>query len=152
MKPLKQRNHHDPANGIYGDCHRAAIASILELSLDDVPHFCDPTQFPENEWVKHERAWLHSRGLTTITQVYDGRLCDVLHSVGQLNPDTHAILGGKSRTGCGHSVVICNGEIVHDPSLTDSGIVGPMSDGWYWVTFFGTAVAVCNVDNFHSVV
>ncbi len=41
MIPLMQRNHHDPANGIYGDCHRAAIASLLELPMDDVPHFCD---------------------------------------------------------------------------------------------------------------
>lgn len=139
MTPLKQRNHHRPDEGIYGDCHRAAIASILELPLDDVPHFCDLNLYPE-DWVKHEREWLHARGLTAITQVYDGRLADVLHSVGALNPDTYCILGGTSKTGCGHSVVICNGEIVHDPSLTDAGIVGPMKDGWYWVTFFGAGI------------
>lgn len=141
MIPLKQRNLHKPHDGIYGDCHRAAIASILELSLDDVPHFCDLTLFP-SDWVLHERKWLHARGLTTITQVYEGRLEDVLNSVGGLNPDTYYILGGTSKTGCGHSVVACNGEIVHDPSLTDAGIIGPMSDGWYWVTFFGVSIAV----------
>jgi hypothetical protein len=139
--PLKQRNRHRPDEGIYGDCHRAAIASILEMALDEVPHFCDPTLYPE-DWVMHERKWLQERGLTTITQVYEGRLADVLHTVGQMNPDTYGILGGTSRTGCGHSVVICNGEIAHDPSLDDAGIVGPMKDGWYWVTFFGAAIAV----------
>lgn len=140
MTPLKQRNHHRPDEGVYGDCHRAAIASILELPIDDVPHFCDPTQYP-TDWVKHERAWLLARGLVQITAIYAGELQDVLYSVSQLNPDTYCILGGTSRTGCGHSVVAFNGEIVHDPSLTDAGIVGPMDDGYYWVTFFGAAIA-----------
>lgn len=142
MTPLKQRNRHEPEKGIYGDCHRAALASVLEMSLDDVPHFCDPTHFPK-DWVKHERDWLRDHGFTPITAMFQGDLETVLYTIAHLNPDTYCILGGTSRNGCGHSVIAYNGEIVHDPSLDDSGIVGPMKDGYYWVTFFGHARAIC---------
>ncbi len=32
MRPQKQLFKHDPANGVYGDCHRAAIATIFLVS------------------------------------------------------------------------------------------------------------------------
>jgi hypothetical protein len=146
MIPLKQRLRHDPASGVYGDCHRAALASVLELSIDEVPHFCHPDY--GDDWAAAEREWLMQRGYAPITMMFDGCcLRDVLHTQHSLNPDTYAILGGKSRNGTGHSVVICNGEIAHDPSLDDSGIVGPMDDGRFWVTFFGHAKAVRRVEH-----
>lgn len=40
MIPVQQRiTDHDPPNGIYGDCFKCCVASILELDYDDVPHF-----------------------------------------------------------------------------------------------------------------
>lgn len=142
MTPQKQRLRHDPDAGIYGDCHRAALASILEMPIEDVPHFCDPVAYGD-EWALAERAWLQSLGFTPIVLVYETDDLDaVLYSTAQLNPDTYAILGGKSRNGTGHSVVICNGEIVHDPSPVNSGIVAPMKDGRFWITFFGHVKAL----------
>ena len=41
MKPVKQLFHHDPANGVWGDCFRAVIASVLSLPVEAVPHFFD---------------------------------------------------------------------------------------------------------------
>ncbi len=40
MTPLTQRYLHNPPE-TYGDCYRACIASLLDLGLDDVPHFYD---------------------------------------------------------------------------------------------------------------
>jgi hypothetical protein len=147
MIPLQQRNRHDPANGIYGDCHRAAVASLLELPLDEVPHFCDAdSELPDAEpLMERERKWLAERGLTNINIIYPGEssLDDVLTSVDATTPGVMFILGGTSTTGCGHSVVAGCGKILHDPSLTKTShhsIVGPMKDGYWWLTFIGAAV------------
>jgi hypothetical protein len=142
MKPVKQRFRHKPAEGIIGDCHRAAIASILELDLDDVPHFAEDDP-PADVFHHRCREWLFSQGITPVDIIFDGSsLEDVLTLMHHLNPNLHYILGGKSKNGCGHSVVACNGKIVHDPALDESGIVGPMSDGYYWITVFGDARAL----------
>lgn len=149
MKPQKQLNRHDPASGVYGDCHRTAIAIILGLDAIDVPHFMDG--YPDNEDAPSAHfaveAWLNQRGLTQISMLFDGalRLDDVLNSIKFTNPYSPGlcfILGGKSRNGVNHSVVCCDGEIACDPSIDGSGIVGPCDDGWYWVTFFGSLEAV----------
>jgi hypothetical protein len=48
---------------------------------------------------------------------------------------------------CGHTVVAGHGRVVHDPSLRTEvcprhgSIVGAMSDGYWWLTFIGTAIA-----------
>lgn len=39
MIPVDQSIMHDPDNKRYGDCWRACVASVLELSLENVPHF-----------------------------------------------------------------------------------------------------------------
>ena len=139
MIPVKQRNRHDPAAGVWGDCHRAAVATMLSLPLDAVPHFGDGG--PTGDVFKAlEKAFLASHGLVPIDAVYAGGEADVqliLHVVSAMNPDVPFLLGGTSRNGVDHTVVCLNDAIVHDPSLDDSGIVGPCKDGWYWVTFFG---------------
>jgi hypothetical protein len=138
VKPVKQRYRHDPENGVCGDCHRAAMASILDRDIDDVPHFCDGDPSGE-EFNRRIDQWLDDQGLVQFVTPFSGDLPlgDILRSVSANNPGHYYILGGESRTGVNHSVVCHEGEIVHDPSPTDAGIVGPMNDGMYVVTFFG---------------
>jgi hypothetical protein len=138
MKPIKQRYRHQPGKGIYGDCHRAAIASILELPLDDVPHFGDGGP-DADEFERRTQAWLRTRGIVGIQVPYSGDLGHMFRCIKALNPGVYYLLGGESRTGVNHTVVCLNDEIVHDPSLNESGIIGPCDDGYYWVTYFGTA-------------
>jgi hypothetical protein len=148
MTPVKQLLRHKPHEGIYGDCHRAALASILEMPIEDIPHFGDLSLYSEEEWARAERDWLLGIGYIPISLFYEtDDLAGVLFSTGYLNPDTYGILGGTSRNGVGHSVVICNGAIVHDPSQDDSGIIGPMKDGRFWVTWFGNIKALASKES-----
>jgi hypothetical protein len=144
MKPQKQLNRHRPEDGIYGDCHRTAIAVCLDMDAKDVPHFMDGNVSGDDAHDQVE-AWLNERGICTINVVFPGEtpLSDVLKTVALTNHRSMPvfILGGQSRNGCNHSVVCCDGEIACDPSLDDSGIVGPCDDGYYWLTFFGALEA-----------
>lgn len=140
MIPVRQRIKHDPANGRWGDCHRACIASILELPYEDVPHFCDGDPTGE-EFNRREREFLLQHGVVPIILGY---LCDDLDAVlrcqAVCNPDNYYVLGGKSTTGTPHSVVCLNDEIVHNPN--DAQIVGPLDDGLYLITFMGSTKSV----------
>lgn len=128
----KQLLRHNPEAGIYGDCHRTAIACLLNLHPAEVPHFMENNQ---DNWLQLEQEWLKSRNLWTVSTVYQAKLETVLEAIEAMNPGVYGLLGGQSKNGCGHSVVICGGKIVWDPALDDSGIIGPMEDGLYWVTY-----------------
>lgn len=141
MIPVKQAITHEPAAGRWGDCHRAAIASVLKLPLKAVPHFADGGPSVE-EFNARVRDFLNLHGLTPINAVYAGAELAagpdlILEVVSALNPGTPFLLGGRSRHGGDHTVVCLDGVITHDPSHDEAGVVGPSSDGWYWVTFIG---------------
>lgn len=142
MTPQKQANKHDPENGMWGDCHRTAIAVALGLLRDAVPHFMDKG-VTGAEAQRAEKAWLQEWCIVPITCAFAGDtdLDTTLGCIGQMNPGICFILGGQSGNGFNHSVVCCDGKIVCDPSQNDAGIVGPCDDGFYWVTFFGHARA-----------
>lgn len=142
MKPVKQRNRHDPENGIWGDCHRAAVASLLEMEIDDVPHFCDKGISAE-DFNRFEREWFLSRGLFPIYCPYpaENKLSDILNAIEAISPGIIFLLGGESQNGCNHTVVAGRGRILHDPSQDDSGIIGPCNDGFYWITYVGAGIA-----------
>lgn len=134
MTPQKQLIRHNPESGQFGDCHRTAIACLLDLKPEDVPNFGDGG--PDGkEFNRRTDEYLATVGLCQAMVAYSCSLEDVLTSLKNCSPGVHVLLGGESKTGCGHTVIACDGEIVWDPSLTDSGIVGPMEDGFYWVTF-----------------
>ncbi|MGI2031965.1 hypothetical protein ACRQ1B_06185 [Rhizobium panacihumi] len=129
----QQLFRHDPKNGVWGDCFRTVIACLLSIEPKDVPHFCDgPDDGKMNERV---RAFLEPRGMILLGVPYDGEvpLERILQIGAAHSQGMHYLLTGKSRTGTNY-VVICKGaEIIHDPSITQSGIVGPCTDGFYWI-------------------
>lgn len=149
MRPQKQLINHDPENGLYGDCHRTAIAVVFDLDAADVPHFMDGTtgKGAAPEASKAVERWLAERGIVPINVLFHGSLTpeEVVETVKNSNPERPGIvflLGGESRTKVNHTVVCCDGAIVCDPSQVDAGIIGPCDDGYYWVTFFGSAAAL----------
>lgn len=142
MTPTMMTQRHCPDNRSWGDCHRAAVATILDLPIKSVPHFADGG--PDgHEFKRRERDFLALHGLVPIDAVYKGspewKGADlILYVVGDLNPRVPYILIGSDSTGATHSVVCLGDKIVHDPSPEKTGVVAPCADGWYWITFFGS--------------
>jgi hypothetical protein len=139
MKPAYALNKvHRPEEGIIGDCHRACIASLLELRTEDVPHFFDyPPEQEAERGMKHQRGWLRERGLGLLEfPVAAESLEQFLRWAEQYTEGAYYTLTAKSRSGNNH-VVICRGnQVVHDPTFGDEhGIVGPCSDGFWWPGF-----------------
>ena len=137
MTPYKQLNCHDPDNGVWGDCYRTAVGCLLDLPPSALPHVLD-----RGEWTPDVmRGYLRERGLYLVEVPYEAEsVGGVLEMVNSWNPECpHWLLSGASSTGVDH-VVVCKGaEIVHDPSLNDSGILGPMAGGVYIVGFLCTS-------------
>lgn len=125
MKAVFQRvTDHDPINGQIGDCFRAATASILELNLDEVPHFaelCAPDFEAEHFW-RVVDEWFFSRGLEL-------KFCAPV-SIDELRSNNlagryHFVFGRCIHRGgvVGHTLVGFDGLVVHDPDNTKHELV-----------------------------
>lgn len=107
MTGVTQTILYDPANEVvHGNCLQAAVASVLELPLDAVPHF---SQFAW--WDAAMELWARGRGLT------------VRKWLTETIPDERCVLGGQSERGVLHSVVGEGGRIVWDPHPSRAGLV-----------------------------
>jgi len=104
MRPVDQTTY-----GIHdGDCFSACVASILEISIEDVPLFLGP----------HGDAflpWLADRGLSA--SLYERRRGDRV-------PRGFSIAGGPSERFAGrmHACVALDGIVVHDPHPSRDGL------------------------------
>lgn len=133
IKLQKQKYMHIPDEGQFGDCHRTAIAMVLGLDRDQVPHFLHDN-CGNAEFRARVRDYLSTQGVAEVGVPIGGEGISpehVMDCIACWSPDTPVILGGLSRTGINHSVVVFGGQMF-DPSLTESGIVGPCNDGFYW--------------------
>lgn len=143
MRPVPMQVPHWPARGLYGDCYRCCFASILELSAEEVPHFCHDA--PGGE-VMFQRAteWLRTRGLWLVTLPCDGTMspAQVLKIVADYNPGVYYIFSGCSKPGLGHAVVCLGDSVVFDPAADRPGVVLPCDNGVYFVEFIASAVAL----------
>jgi len=136
MLKQKQRYLHDPDHGIIGDCHRTAFACILDLNRDLVPHWGEIYYNDTAEWTKAVNDWLRSIGYVLVSVPLTGSLETVLECANNMFNDAYWLLTGESSTHVNHVVVCCGGKIVHDPSLVDSGIIGPcIEERVYWCEF-----------------
>lgn len=125
---------HDPDNGVFGDCFRACVASIIELPAEQVPHFFhdgqEPPQAPKdepgrpgwerlNEFLATLPVPLHSLGLALESA---SAYCAWMDSLRD-NFDLHYILGGYTERETSHAVVGHRGRIVHDPHPSRAGLL-----------------------------
>lgn len=113
MKPIKQTvlTDRDANPPVIGNCFQACVASLLELPICEVPHFCDC-----NSWPMNFHRWLEARGLTSVQfsqQDLDGRSGFWGY---------HIIAGPSPRHGR-HGVIGYNGEIVFDPHPSNEGLL-----------------------------
>jgi len=104
MRRVYQR-HTDLSEPHKGDCFAACVATVLGLTLDEVPNFCSSS----GDWWAELQAWLCDRGLQAIEIqipfeeiIREGRKLPI----GRLVVDTPVILSGKSPRGdWNHSIV-----------------------------------------------
>src|SRR5262249_22324381 len=100
MTPYKQLFRHDPANGIFGDCHRTCIAALLDILPADVPHEHRPLTGEEQDTLI--RRWLEQRGLTLIEFAWPGctdigaLIANMKYAVGEHG---HFMVSGSSPRG-----------------------------------------------------
>jgi hypothetical protein len=139
MTPYTQAFVHDPAAGVRGDCYRTAIACLLDVPRDDVPHVNDCAVLPST--VRDAtNAYLASRGLAIceIPLSLDGDAFDVAAWMTSLNPGVPFLLSGMSPRDVDHSVVISDG-VMHDPHPSRGGLVGPCEGGHWWIGILARA-------------
>lgn len=109
MIPVTQTTFGAPG----GNCFSACVASLLELSIDEVPYFMG-----HDDWYGAFADWLKPRGLYPLT--FKVRAGD-----DEWRPAGFHILSGKSPRGdFDHSVVAYAGKVVHDPHPSRAGLEG----------------------------
>ena len=106
MRPVKQSKIHSVQ--VRGNCLAAAVASILEIGIDDVPAF---EQMQPNVWKSQLIDFLWSYGY------------QVVESKKSFKPGLHYIAIGKSARGYNHCAVYKDGKMIHDPHPDDSGLL-----------------------------
>lgn len=136
MKPISQQFDHDLAAGIFGDCERACYASILDKTLEEVPHFLSDGNFDGVVFTRKVRNFLSEFGLYSFNLAFQGDLQDVLNMMGMLNPGVHYLVGVGSPK-ADHCVVAKDNKIVHDPAGYEPSKLTKMSDGYVWITIIG---------------
>ena len=122
MTPVKQEFIHDPENGVYGDCQRAVIASLLDLPIQDVPHFMQLTNDDPVDYWELLQKFLRGKGYAYLAvpsksgATFFGAVDELIY---------HEISGPSPRgNGTFHAVVGCNGHIVFDPHPSNTGLAG----------------------------
>ena len=91
-----------------GNCFSACVASLLELSLDQVPYFMG-----YEDWFSEFLKWLDQYGYWAIP----------IPITNNWKPNGYCILSGKSPRGnFDHSVIADGLTMIHDPHPSQQGI------------------------------
>jgi hypothetical protein len=130
VKPIAQSK-----SGLLGDCFPSCIASIMELSLSEVPHFFAVEPREDHMWTQEHWDAVRKFSHEHVCQACwldpdvekDKQLIQMLES-----SDLYYIAFGQSHTGnFGHCVVMHRGKYVHDPA----GCLFLASEPWLYVLF-----------------
>jgi len=128
MTPQKQEFIHGPVNGVYGDCQRAVIASLLDLPIVDVPHFLSECKGDAVIYWELLQEFLRGKGYSWLVvpaksgAAFFGSEGDIYHEISGPSPRGNGVI---------HAVVGCNGYVVFDPHPTNAGLVGDPSEWEY---------------------
>ena len=112
------------AAGVPGNCLQAAVASLLDLELDQVPHFAVYV-----DWFAAMRRWARDRegDFTYFPLPVPEQYVDAWDRIVEWGRDHHAyvLLSGPSPRGPFWHIVVGNVdlEVVHDPHPSRAGLV-----------------------------
>lgn len=111
MIPVDQL-YNDPHRG---DCMRATVASLLELELEQVPHF---RLFDDGQWFDILVGYMKGCGYEYVA-VGNPKQKKGLQLEDSIDGYFYAVVPSMNFENCFHAVVIdMNGIVVHDPSDT----------------------------------
>jgi hypothetical protein len=116
MKPTQQTILHDPANGQYGNCLSAVLASLLHLPIQQIPLFNEP-----GRWMQQLNDWLRPFGLGYLVLTPDSfrDACGIVGLVGCY----HEIAGPSQRwANTDHACVGVDGHVAFDPHPSAAGL------------------------------
>lgn len=105
MREVTQSILHGDPSGRPGNCLQAAVASLLELDLDGVPHFIE-----YDDWLERLRDFCLAHGYRPLLRP----------------PSAHVALGmawGPSERGVRHAVVWIDGMLAWDPHPSRAGLL-----------------------------
>lgn len=144
----KQLFRHEPEKQQFGDCHRTALACLLNIPVEDSPHFIGEWELREQlkaqglevefySWQDEQEAWLNSLGYTTIDVCYNPEVSveEVMRCVSIRNPDIYYLIAGTSPRGTNHSVIAHGPNFDWDPHMDGGFLVAPLDNGVWEVTF-----------------
>lgn len=123
MKPITQtRLHIRDENGLVvqkGNCFQAAVASLMDLEIDQVPNFIE---YSDYEWFEKFCHFIKSKGYQ--------------YEVHYSPPDDYSIGSGISPRATKdhkvtHAVICLDGEMVFDVHPDRTGVIGGIN---YWET------------------
>lgn len=121
MKPVDQQFVHRPDLGQHGDCQRAVLASLLELPIEQVPHFLQDANGDATEYWESLQRFCRSHGFVYLVVParsgggFFGDDGDVFHEISGPSPRGNGVT---------HAVVGRNGEVVFDPHPSREGLGG----------------------------
>lgn len=117
MIPVKQTTFGDGSDGSEsGNCMAAAIASVFELPLAEVPNFCQ-----HRDWFQRLCDWLRPRGYAYFESGIAEEMRDPNFdwSSYQVSALGYHLIVGKASRGLLHVIVGFGGKPVHDPHPSD---------------------------------
>ena len=145
MEPRYSMTPHNPPES-WGDCHRACVASIVEVAPWEVPHIWEGYDGTDDQIEVGRRNdilnnWLLDRGFILHNFYVHGThpVEELIDNISEANPGVYWILSGWSSNGANHAVICRNGEVVHNPT-PGSEIDGPMDDGTWLIEMLGSTV------------
>jgi hypothetical protein len=108
-----------------GNCLQAAVASVFEVPLEDVPHFV-----AEEDWWGALERWLAARNVEVLYLPAN----EFVNNSVRVGRDAFYLVDGKSPRGEFFHVVVWRGhEMVHDPHPSGDGLDGHPVGVFYFV-------------------
>jgi hypothetical protein len=108
MTPIDQTKLHSET--VYGNCTEAALASLFEVGIGDVPAFSEMIE-GNGLWYFALEEWAAARGWEVIR--IDREFC----------PEGYYLASGPGPRGPSHMVVMKDGALAHDPHPSRAGLL-----------------------------
>lgn len=123
MKEVTQTILHDPANGQFGNCFSAVLASLLHLPIEIIPVFCHSIN-----WMRDLNLWLRGYGIAYICLDLPSSWFEEMGIEGC----HHEVAGNTTRSDdVLHAVVGKDGCAVFDPYPGRAGLTRVTSHGFF---------------------